>query len=288
MAARRRRQTSRHRTAPRRWSKAGVNSPAHGETARSRRAAPAPWCRHRNRARPSRGHGGQRRLFECFGRLVQRLVPGNALEGSNPLALRARCAASDRQAGRDDAGARHSGRPWRRRRLPYSCCRRSRAPCRSGVGDKRSISSAQVLGQSCGQAEWTISSGISRFQTGRIKCSPPGALPQRKPAAAGRRRYPHMAQPPNARKGGGGSAIEAVRDRPAKEGGHGGVSGDNRAAQHSGPRHPLHAGRLVPGRHPRYRGQMAGQGLFALPDRLPALCRSASSSPPALPSAMAG
>ena len=71
-----------------------------------------------------------RGALEGLGHLVQRRLPGDRLEGPDPLALSARRGAADGPGDRGDAGARHSGRPWRRPPPRYSCSRPRPGPCR--------------------------------------------------------------------------------------------------------------------------------------------------------------
>ena len=106
---------------------------------------------------------------ERLGDLVERLVPGDRREGRHALALRPDPAQRLRQAigmmlalgiardlGADDAG-----------RVGIVAAAPRTRPMR--VQSRRSTSSAQVLGQSCGQTEWTVSRGMKGKDSMGIK-----------------------------------------------------------------------------------------------------------------------
>ncbi len=90
-------------------------------------------------------------LQKLLGDQIERVVPGNRCELARcPWR---RCGAADAAGGRCDARARRSAPPWRRSRRRCSRCPSSHARGRWCARRCSSTSSAQVDGQSCGQAE---------------------------------------------------------------------------------------------------------------------------------------
>ena len=98
---------------------------------------------------------------EFFGNEIERCVPRDVFELAGPL--HTTCAATDAGAAADGAPALHNVQPWRRRHP--RCNRYPAEPCTRPIvrSSSNSTSSAQVDGQSCGQAEWPI-----RFAPGSL------------------------------------------------------------------------------------------------------------------------
>ena len=88
---------------------------------------------------------------EALGDLVERVLPADPLELAG--ALGALAAQRPGRGARDDGSARDSGRPWRRSRPRCSALRSLPRTLPSRPSGRFSTSSAQTLGQSCGQTE---------------------------------------------------------------------------------------------------------------------------------------